>query len=124
MTSKLRHSIASVLIVSVLSMGLPVPAHAGIVGTEGTADRDRIAAVLDREDVRARLASYGVDSAEAKARVAALTDEEAIRLAAEIDTLPAGGNAVFVLVLLPVLSFVVYVVAVIICSVVSDESCR
>lgn len=112
MKSKLRHSIASVLIVSVLSMGLPAPAHAGIVGTEAAASRERIAVVLDREEVRTRLAAYGVDPAEAKARVAALTDEEATRLAAEIDALPAGGNV------LVVLTFVVYVVAYLIAAVV------
>jgi hypothetical protein len=42
--------------------------------------------------VRARLQAYGVDPAQAQARVAALTDEEAARLAAQIDELPAGGD--------------------------------
>jgi len=102
MKSKLRQSVASVLIASVFSMGLPVPAQAGIVGTEAVADRERIAAVLEREEARTRLASYGVDRAEAKARVAALTDAEATRLAAEMDRLPAGaggGEGFFVAVL-------------------------
>lgn len=102
MKSKLRHSIASVLIVSVFSMGLQAPAQAGIVGTEVASDRERIAAVLDREEVRTRLAAYGVDPAEAKARVAALTDEEATRLAAEIDALPAGGYGLQVVLLLAI----------------------
>jgi len=92
MKSRLRQAISSTLIVSVLSMGLPVPAQAGIVRTEAAADRERIAAVLEREEVRTRLAAYGVGPAEAKARVAALTDEEAGRLAAEMDALPAGAG--------------------------------
>jgi len=101
MKSKLRRSIASVLIASVFSIGLPVSAQAGIVGTQAAADRERIAAVLDRDEVRTRLADYGVDPAEAKARVAALTDEEATRLAAEIDALPAGAG-VEMLLMIPI----------------------
>ena len=92
MKSKLRHTIASVLIVSVFSMGLPAPAQAGIVGTEAAVGQERIAAVLEREEVLTRLAAYGVDPAEAKARVAALNDADAIRLAAEMDGLPAGAG--------------------------------
>jgi hypothetical protein len=41
--------------------------------------------------VRARLQAYGVDPVQAQERVAALSDEEAARLAAQIDELPAGG---------------------------------
>jgi hypothetical protein len=111
MKSKLRHSIVSVLIASVFSVGLPVPAQAGIVGTQAATDRERIAAVIDREDVRTRLAAYGVDPAEAKARVAALTDEEATVLAAEMDSLAAGGGAESIL-LLPI-----YVVAMLVVGV-------
>jgi hypothetical protein len=122
MKSKFRCSIASVLIVSVFSMGLPVPAQAGIVGTEAAADRERIAAVLDREEVRTRLAAYGVDPTEAKARVAALTDEEAIRLATEMDTLPAGGNAVAGL--FAFLGFVVYLVVWVVCSAIQGKACK
>jgi hypothetical protein len=111
MKSKFRRSIARVLIASVFSMGLPVPAQAGIVGTQAATDRERIAAVIDREDVRTRLAAYGVDPAEAKARVAALTDEEATVLAAEMDSLAAGGGAESIL-LLPI-----YVVAMLVVGV-------
>lgn len=113
MKSKLRHSIASVLIVSVFSMGLPAPAHAGIVGTEAAGDRERIAAVLDREEVRTRLAAYGVDPAEAKARVAALSDEEATRLAAEMDALPAGGNGLANVLLLAIYAVAALVVGIV-----------
>lgn len=103
MKSSLRHTIASVLIVSVSSMALPAPAQAGIVGTEAAVAQERIAAVLEREEVLARLATYGVDPAEAKARVAALSDDEATRLAAEMDALPAGaggGGGGFLVVIL------------------------
>jgi hypothetical protein len=86
-----RRLIASVLI---LSLVMPLPAHAGMVATESLLDRERIASVLERADVQAQLQAYGVNPAEVKARVAALTDAEAAELAANIDSLPAGGVSI------------------------------
>ncbi|TMI45537.1 MAG: hypothetical protein E6H41_00675 [Betaproteobacteria bacterium] len=89
--------IASLLIVSIAGIGLPLPAQAGIVPTGaalGSAQRDRIASMLERADVRAQLEAYGVRAADVKARVAALTDEEAAQLAGKLDSLPAGGDGI------------------------------
>jgi len=83
-----RRLIASILI---LSLVMPLPAHAGLVSTESLLERERIASLLERADVQAHLQAYGVSPSEAKARVAALTDAEAAALAARIDELPAGG---------------------------------
>jgi len=97
MIARLRRLIASLLIVSIAGLGLPLPAHAGIVSTDAalaSAERNRIASVLDRADVRAQLEAYGVGTADLKARVAALTDEEAAQLAGQLDRLPAGGDGV------------------------------
>ena len=62
---------------------------------------------LDRADVQARMQSMGVDPAVARARVDALTDEEAQQLAGHIDQLPAGADsfwgvllAIFVILLI------------------------
>jgi hypothetical protein len=89
-----QRCVASLLIVSVTSLGMPLPAQAGTVSTEEAiaAKRDRIAAVLERSDVRAELEARGVSSSDAKARVDAMTDQEVTQLAARIDTLPAGGG--------------------------------
>ena len=107
MRSKLRRSIASVLLVSVLTLGLQAPAQAGTVSTDAAVDRERLATALDRQEVRARLAKHGVDLAEAQARVAALTDAEAARLAAGMETLPAGaGGGDFFVVALVAFFFV------------------
>jgi len=76
-------------------LSAPLPALAGIVSTEAVvagAERERLAGVMDRADVRERLQALGVDPAEAKARVAALSDDEAAQLAARMDELPAGGD--------------------------------
>jgi|SRR5688572_2706505 hypothetical protein len=83
-----RRLVATLLIFSLIT---PLSAHAGMVTTHEALDRDRIASVLDRADVQAQLQAYGVSPSEVKARIAALTDEEAAELAARIDSLPAGG---------------------------------
>jgi len=96
MMTKLRRLIASLLVVSIAGLGLPLPAQAGMVGTDAVVtssagERERITSFLDRDDVRQQLQSQGVSPADVKARVAALTDEEAAQLAGRIDSLPAGG---------------------------------
>ncbi len=88
--------VASLLVVCVLGIGLPmqIPANAAIVGTEqvaASAERDQVKGFLDRQEVRDRLQALGVDGESAKARVDALTDDEARSLAARIDQMPAGG---------------------------------
>ena len=97
MIARLRRLVASLLVVSIAGLGLPLPAHAGIVSTDAafaSAERGRIASMLERADVRAQLEAYGVRAADVKARVAALTDEEAARLAGKLDSLPAGGDGI------------------------------
>jgi hypothetical protein len=63
---------------------VPAPASAG--------EFSSVISLTDRERVELLLAERGVQSAEARARAAALTDKEANQLAAEIDALPAGGG--------------------------------
>jgi hypothetical protein len=95
MLTKLRRIIASLLVLSIAGLGLPLPAHAGMLGTDAvvaSAERERIAAFLARDDVREQLQAQGVSPKQAQARVAALTDEEARELAGQVDNLPAGGS--------------------------------
>ena len=102
MLAKLRRVIASLLVVSIAGLGLPLPVHAGMVGTDAAlawAERDRIATFLEREDVREQLISQGASPSDVKARVAALTDEEAAQLAAHMDSMPAGGDVLGVLLI-------------------------
>lgn len=88
------------VILSMLAMGLPVQsAFAGIVATDQIAsheiagqDRARITAFIDRADVLAQLQKQGVTAGEAKARVYALTDDEAHKIAGKLGQLPAGGS--------------------------------
>ncbi len=85
----------------VLALNLHLPAaHAALVGTETVVhaaqaqqERSRIHEALNRDEVKAKLASLGVDPAQVQARVDALTDEEASRLAKQMDEMPAGGDS-------------------------------
>jgi hypothetical protein len=106
MLKKLRALLASLLIVCIAGLGLP--AHAGMLPTDAVgagfnADRDRVASFLDREDVQRQLHAQGVDPAAVKARVAAMTDEEAAQVAAHMDEMPAGGVLGLILVVFIVL---------------------
>ena len=74
-------------------MSIASTTQAEIIGHSIPSGRERIAAFLDREDVAAQFASRGVTAADAKARVAALTEAEAAELASGIDSAMAGGAA-------------------------------
>ena len=95
MTLNCFRRVVAGLLVLCLSVTGTLPAYAGIVGTEAViagAERGQLAGVLQRDDVKVRLQAMGVDPAQVQARVAALSDEEAAQLAAQLDELPAGGS--------------------------------
>jgi len=62
---------------------------------EVDASRARLAALLAREDVGAALQSHGVSAREVLNRVNSLTDQEVMKLAQNIDALPAGADGGF-----------------------------
>src|SRR2546427_9688889 len=97
----LNRTVANVLVVSLCSLGLPIPAvQAELVATDrvetarqdGFSGRELLGSLLDRADVRAALERQGVSADDAKARVNALSDDEAEQLSARVDSLPASGN--------------------------------
>jgi hypothetical protein len=103
MTGRFRRMIAGLLIVCMGGLSAPLPALAGIVSTDTVlagAERERFAGMLERSEVQERLQTLGVDPANAKARVAALSDAEAAQLAAQLDELPAGGDILVAAVLI------------------------
>jgi hypothetical protein len=57
--------------------------------------RDDINSLLLREDVQNALMAQGINPIEAKARIDSLSDAEVIRIADEINKLPAGAGAMF-----------------------------
>ena len=78
------------LLVMLVAICLTGTSQAGMIATP--AERDGLLRILARPDVQSQLAARGVSLEQAKARVAALSDAEAAQLAAQIDSLPAGGD--------------------------------
>ena len=105
---------AVVVIFSLLCLALPAaPARAAWVPTRPAveAPQARLLSLLEREDVVAAFEDLGIDRAEAARRVAGLTDEEARSALDRIDSLPAGGDSGFgVIVGALVLIFVILLV--------------
>lgn len=101
MTKQHMRIAARVSIALMLCFTIPMQTvQAGMVGTGQVAaqaspdERARVIDFLEREEVRQAMESYGVNPADARARVAALTDEEIASLNQQIGDLPAGGDSV------------------------------
>lgn len=82
---------AALLLGLALALALP-QAYAGIITLEDV-ERTRIKAALERPELAAELARFGVAGADAQARVDALTPAEVQELAGRIDALAAGGQS-------------------------------
>ena len=96
-----KHGVALMMTVIMVLLNLPVQgAWAGMISTEeamalaleGT-PRQRLARLMDRQDVRQALRAYGIEPQEASARIQSLADAEVARLVHQLDQLPAGGDA-------------------------------
>jgi hypothetical protein len=83
----------------------PFSAQATMIGTdrvlaaaEQQDNRDKVVRFVQRADVAKELQSYGISSAAAQERVAALTPQEIDQIAGNIDSLPAGADTTLSLV--------------------------
>ena len=90
---------------------------AALIGTDTVlldremhANREKVHAFLDREDVRTALSAQGIDPLEAKARVDSLSDAEIQQIADRIDQLPAGGSTLAVIAVIAVVFFLVLLI--------------
>jgi cytochrome c553 len=86
-------------------------AHAGMIGTEQVAstahhgDRTTVLNMLGRAEVASQLQALGMDPAQAKDRVQAMSDQEIAALANKLESLPAGassGGAVLLIIIIAV----------------------
>lgn len=110
--------VSCVLLVTMISLISPATMAQATMISTGTAvqqqaieqDRTRIRVFLEREDVQKTLQANGVSPLEAKARVDSLTDQEVARIADKMDMLPAGGNALGVIVGAAVFVFIVLLI--------------
>jgi len=93
-----KFNAAVLSVVTVTMLGMSLPAHAGIVGTEQmVAEQTRadalhkINGVLASAEVSAQLEAWGVPTSTVSERVAALSDLELQELAGSMETDAAGG---------------------------------
>jgi hypothetical protein len=94
MKSTMKKMTCRALVVSLFALSFQT-ANAGMIGTDqaaGTAPVDRalVLSVLDRAETVAQLQAQGIDPAMARARVAAMTDQEVQAMAQDMQTAPAG----------------------------------
>lgn len=98
-------------IVLLAFVSLSLPAHASLMSADETlpihqsAERTHVMNFLARADVEKAIVAQGVDVAQVKQRVAAMSDDEVTELSGRIDQLPAAGSdilgvALFIFVLL------------------------
>lgn len=98
-----RRACVALVSLGVVSLGMQSPAVAGVVSTsEAVAasqgdTRAVVDAALARADVQAQLAEMGVDAAAIEGRLAALSPGEMQKLADQIQSAPAGGDALAVI---------------------------
>lgn len=84
----------------------PPVAQAVMIGTDSVVSakqtqqmRQALQDMLQRDAVKQKLLAHGINPDQVQARVNSLTDEEAQQLAAKFNQLPAGGDALDLLVL-------------------------
>jgi hypothetical protein len=115
---QLRRRIALILAAVMFVLTGPIDAARAALVTTGQAieagaalgERDRVAAFLAREDVRAQMAALGVDPAEAMNRVAGLSDAEVRQIAGHLDQLPAGQSALGIVIGAALFIFIVLLI--------------
>ena len=118
MRKSLQRGISGVLAFTIAGSTLLSSAQAASIGTEELARaaapaesvlsaeeaRVQVLSTFERADVQRQLVERGVSLEQARARVAAMTDDEALAVARQIDAAPAGGDVVgsivFIFVLL------------------------
>lgn len=99
------------------TFALPFNVRAGMIGTEQVASvmqaqaaRDTVRNFVNRADAASKLQMLGLDATTANDRVNAMTDSEVSSLADRINTLPAGGDAAGLLILILIVAGIVYLV--------------
>lgn len=92
---------ACATLVAVTMTSFSMPALADIVDTPSLAaqadlqlQRDELRVLMARDDVRSALTAYGVSPADLDSRVNNLAPSELLQIQQQLDSMPAGGSAV------------------------------
>ena len=115
---RMRKTTASFVLTAFFILSVIVaPVQAAMVGTANILKQEsrdlahqKVMKFIERQDVARQLQAWGVNPAEAKTRVDTMTDEEISMLSNKIDQMPAGGDAVGLLLGLVVITFVVLII--------------
>ncbi len=100
----LKRLLAAALIVPMTLIGIPQTVLAAPIGTHAAIELethqnrvDRVSAMLAREEVREAMIRLGVAPEQAQQRILALSPEELVLVEQHLDSLPAGGSTVLVI---------------------------
>ena len=77
---------------------------------KGQEARDFLNELISREDIQNYLTNQGIDPLEAKARIDSLSDSEAVKVAEQLEQLPAGSGAVGIIIGAALIVFLVLLV--------------
>ena len=81
-----------------------------MVSARGREAREYLHQLISRKDIQAAIVAQGIDADEAWARINSLSDDEIIRIADQIDQLPAGGGLAEFLLIIILVGFIVLVI--------------
>jgi len=111
--TKLYSHLSGLMIALILSLQLPMAAQASMIPTatalysqKVTMDRAGLVATLQQKVLQDKMLALGVDPAVVTDRVKNMTDTEVASLNEKIQTMPAGGDLIGLLVLL----FIVFII--------------
>ena len=119
------------IFMAVLMLIVSIPCQsvlAALIGTETVLDsvrsqeaHDQLKQFLAREDVQTALIAHGIDPMEAKRRINALSDDEVIRIADQIDKLPAGGNTLALIGVIIIAAMIIWYVIILLAVQATDN---
>lgn len=87
------------------AMAAMIETESVVAGDRAQNAREYLKSFLAREEVKNALEVQGIDPGEAESRINSLTDEEAIRVADQLQQLPAGGSFFTTLLIVAFLVF-------------------
>jgi hypothetical protein len=113
-----RQLISLLMIIVMIGISLPCqPLMATMIDMETLMEADQaqkariyVNQIMAQKEVRQKLIAQGIDPREAQTRVDCLSNTEVVRLAHEIEHLPAGGHVIGVLVGAVLVVFIVLVI--------------
>lgn len=110
--------ISIVMIIFVLNLITPIqPAIAALIGTETYVEkeqidnaREKVNVFLSKQKVTQVMIQQGVNPEEVRNRMANLSDQEIMKISKQIDNLPAGGDAVSLVISVLIIVLLVLVI--------------